>query len=154
MYTATLFRNLHRRPVWLGLALLWLTGAALANDRPFEQYGDTKVYYSVFNSSFIRPEVAAAYGITRGRDRGLVNISVVMDDLPAGRTAQVSGTATNLLSQQQSLDFMEIREGDSVYYLAPFRFDREDPLNFRIQVKTADQPTRTLNFSRKLHHDQ
>lgn len=142
------------RPVWLGFALLWLAGAALANDKPFEQYGNTKIYYSVFNSSFIRPEVAAAYGITRGRDRGLINISVVEDDLPAGRTAQVSGTATNLLAQQQTLEFVEIREGESVYYLAPFRFDKEDPLTFRVQVKTADQPVRTLSFSRKLYHDQ
>ena len=154
MNTAIAPRKLRRYPAWLGLTLLWLTGATLANDRPFEQYGNTKIYYSVFNSSFIRPEVATAYGITRGRDRGLINISVVVDDVPAGRTAQVSGSATNLLAQQQTLEFVEIREGDSVYYLAPFRFDKEDPLTFRIQVKTADQPARTLSFSRKLYHDQ
>lgn len=154
MNTATLRANLRRCPVWLGLALLWWSGAVLANDRPYEQYGDTKIYYSVFNSSFIRPEVAAAHGITRGRDRGLINISVVVDDLPSGRTSQVSGTATNLLAQQQVLEFMEIRDGDSVYYLAPFRFDKEDPLTFRIQVQTADQPARSLSFSRKLYHDQ
>ena len=147
-------RHLRRFPACLGMVLLWLAGSAIANDRPFEQYGNTKVYYSVFNSSFIRPEVASAYGLTRGRDRGLVSVSVVVDDLPVGRTAQVSGTATNLLSQQQRLEFLEIREGDAVYYLAPFRFDREDPLAFRVEVKTADQPARTLNFNRKLYHDQ
>ncbi len=154
MNRATHQINHRRSHVWLSLALLCLSAVTLANDKPFEQYGNTKIYYSVFNSSFLRAEVAAAYGITRGRDRGLVNISVVENDLPAGKTAQVTGTATNLLAQQQVLDFMEVREGDSVYYLAPFRFGKEDPLTFRIQVKIADQPMRTLSFTRKLYHDQ
>lgn len=139
----------------LGLAalLLWAV-AASASDKPYKQFGDTKVYFSAFNSSFIKPEIASLYNIARGRDKGLVNISVIVDDLPAGRTAQVSGVVSNIFAQQQSLDFFEVREGDSVYYLAPFDFENEDSMTFNIQVKTADKPAHTLKFQRKFYRDQ
>ncbi len=143
------------RPLaWLAATLLALAGTAIASDEPFAQFGDTKIFYSVFNSSFIKPEVAAIYDIARGPNRGLVNISVVVNDEPAGRAAHVTGSATNLLGQQQTLDFHEVREGDSVYYLAPFRFDNEDPLNFRIQVRPAGEPERNLTFTRMLYRDR
>ena len=79
---------------------------------------------------------------------------MIVDDLPAGRTAQVSGVVSNIFAQQQSLDFFEVREGDSVYYLAPFDFENEDSMTFNIQVKTADKPAHTLKFQRKFYRDQ
>jgi len=139
----------------LGLAALLLVAvAASASDKPYKQYGNTKVYFSAFNSSFIKPEIASLYNIARGRDKGLVNISVIVDDLPAGRTAEVSGTVSNIFAQQQSLDFFEVREGDSVYYLAPFDFENEDSMTFNIQVKAADKPPHNLSFQRKFYRDQ
>lgn len=136
-------------------ALLLCAFGASANDKPYKQFGATKVYFSAFNSSFIKPEIASLYNIVRGKNKGLVNISVIVDDLPSGVAAQVSGTVSNLLAQQQVLDFVEIREGDSVYYLAPFTFDNEDPLTFSVQVKTAaDESARGISFKRTFYHDK
>ncbi len=138
----------------LFIGLLMVSGAAVAENEPVKTFGDTRVYYSAFNSSFVNPEIASTYDITRGKDKGLVNIAVVEKGSPHGRTARVTGTVNNLLNQQQSLDFVEIREGDAVYYLAPFEFDNEDPLTFKIQVKEAGMPSpHTLSFQRTFYHD-
>lgn len=137
------------------VTLLLCSFGANADDKPYKQFGATKVYFSAFNSSFIRPEIASQYNIVRGVDKGLVNISVIVDDLPSGKTAQVSGSVSNMLAQQQTLDFYEVREGDSVYYLAPFTFDNEDPLTFTVQVKTAaDKPAHGVTFQRTFYHDK
>ncbi len=39
-------------------------------------FGDYVIYYSVFYSSFLSPEIAEAAGITRSRNRAVVNVSV------------------------------------------------------------------------------
>ncbi len=141
-------------PTLLTCLLLFVCGGAAAESKPVKTFGDTLVYYSAFNSSFIDPEIANRYDITRGKDQGLVNIAVVEKGTPHGETAQVSGTVSNLIQQQQTLNFVEIREGDAVYYLAPFKFDNEDPLNFDIQVQKQGQPSPyTLTFQRTFYHD-
>lgn len=144
---------------WSSLGLL-LAGmlaslAALADDRPFREFGDYRVHYSAFNSSFIDPKVAAAYDIVRGGDRGLINIAVVPIDTVGGRPAQVSGHVANIFAQRQELKFFEVREGDAVYYLAPFRFEHEDSLTFSVTVKPApDLPSYTLSFQRTFYRDR
>ncbi|MFA5631712.1 MAG: DUF4426 domain-containing protein [Porticoccaceae bacterium] len=136
------------------VASLLASIAVFANDQPYKTFGDVRVYYSAFNSSFIAPDVASAYNITRGKDRGLVNIAVVPQGSGHGTAALVGGTVNNLLAQQQTLEFMEIREGDAIYYLAPFRFANEDPLNFTIHVRPANaETTSTFTFSRTFHWD-
>lgn len=120
-------------------------------------FGEYRVYYSVFNSSFITPEIADLYDLTRGSDRAIINISLIQtsesgDSL--GLPAQVSGTARNLIMQSTPLNFVEIDEGDATYYLASFRFDDQDPLHFEIEVH--HQGTRTphkLNFTKTLYQD-
>ncbi|MFA5494096.1 MAG: DUF4426 domain-containing protein [Porticoccaceae bacterium] len=135
-------------------ALLFCAAGAGANDKPYKQFGDTKVYFSAFNSSFISPEVASRYNIARGADKGLINISVIVDDLPSGKTADVSGVVSNIFAQQQTLQFFEVREGDSVYYLAPFNFQNEDALTFRVRVGIADRPAHAVTFQRTFYRDR
>jgi len=133
--------------------LLFSLGAA-ANDQPYKTFGDNRVYYSTFNSTFVSASVASAYNITRGKDQGLVNIAVVPNGSGHGATALVGGTVNNLLAQQQKLEFTEIREGDAVYYLAPFRFSNEDPLSFTVHVRPAGtDTTHTLKFKRTFYRD-
>lgn len=136
------------------LALL-LPLAARADDRPFREFGDYRVHYSAFNSSFIDPKIAAAYNIVRGGDRGLINIAVVPTDSVGGRPAQVSGHVANIFGQRQTLEFFEVREGDAVYYLAPFQFENEDALTFSVTVKpAADLPSYDLSFQRTFYRDR
>jgi len=136
------------------IASLLVSLSVCANDQPYKTFGDVRVYYSAFNSSFISPDVANAYNIVRGKDRGLVNIAVVPEGTGHGTAALVGGTASNLLAQQQTLEFTEIREGDAIYYLAPFRFSNEDPLSFTIHVRPANaDSTNTFTFKRTFHWD-
>lgn len=135
-------------------SLLLISATALAQETSFKEFGNYEIHYSAFNSSFISPEVASVYDINRGKDRGLVNIAVVPEGAESGETALVEGAVTDLLQRQQTLEFVEIREGDAVYYLAPFRFGNEDPLTFRISVTPTDSDEAyDFNFQRTLYQD-
>lgn len=139
--------------LWIPLLTL-LTLGAHADNKPYQQFGDLKVFYSSFTSSFILPDIASSYNITRGKDKGLVNISVIKNDKIGGTTALVKGTVSNIFAQQQKLTFVEVREGDSVYYLAPFEFDNEDSMTFKIQVQPdPNKPALSLSFQNKFYYD-
>jgi len=120
-----------------------------------ETFGDYTVYYNVFNSTKLTPAIADAYQLVRGNDRALVNISLVKTEnskTSLGKPAKVSGNTKNLMQQTQTLTFVEIKEGDATYYLAPFVFNNEDVLHFNIDVRTEDnsQPM-SFTFSRTLY---
>jgi len=120
-----------------------------------EDFGSYRVHYSVFNSTQLTPEIASQYGLQRAKDRALVNISVNRADGKAtslGQPASISGTATNLVQQQQQLDFQEIDEGRAHYYLAQVRHLNEEMYNFRITItpEGSDKPLE-LRFSQKLY---
>tara|TARA_R110000772_G_scaffold208751_1_gene319324 strand:- start:620 stop:1081 length:462 start_codon:yes stop_codon:yes gene_type:complete len=139
----------------LFLLIAGLSFSALADNRPYKEYGDLKVFFSAFNSSFIQPDVASSYNIVRGKDKGLVNIAVVKNGQMGGLPAVVKGTVSNIFGQQQVLEFAEIREENVVYYLAPFRFDKEDWMTFKIDVSpNSDKATHSLTFQRKFYVDE
>ncbi len=139
----------------LGLVLgAALSLSTMADEEPFQQFGENKVFFSAFNSSFIQPNIANLYNISRGKDKGLINIAVVSDN-DGGKTARVTGTASNIFAQQQTLDFFEVREGESIYYLAPFKFENEDSLTFKIQVTPGDsKATHSLKFQKTFYYDE
>lgn len=122
-----------------------------------KSFGDYHVLYSVFNSSFITPEIAAIYGITRAPNQALINISLIrssggQDSL--GLKAKVSGQVQNLMLQSTPLVFREIDEGDAIYYIAALRFDDQDPLNFSISVQNpASSQPYEIKFARTLYVD-
>jgi hypothetical protein len=130
----------------------------LANDKPYEVFGKYKVYFSVFNSSFISPDIAQAYNLVRGKDRALINIAVVemkAEGDTHGLRAVVNGHSANLLQQQKTLDFSEISEQNAVYYLASTRFTNEEILNFEIAVTPdPNKAPLVLKFSKKLYVDK
>lgn len=121
----------------------------------YKQHGDYKIFFSAFNSSFIDPNIAVANNIVRGKGKGIVNIAV-METLAVGTPSTVSGRVFNILQQSQSLEFVAIKEGLALYYLAPFEFDNEDYLTFKITVKPNNgKPSYTYDFKfqKKMYHD-
>lgn len=116
----------------LGLALLAITFTAQISGAQFHTYDRWEIHYIALNTTFLTPKIAATYGITRGPDRGLVNISVLEDGQPVARPLR--GSFRNLLGQTTTLRFEEVREGESVYYLAPFRFQDRETLRFELEV--------------------
>lgn len=139
------------------LLLMWAAGVAAQEAKvikSYEDFGDYRVIFTVFNSEFIKPEIAQNYQLVRAKDRAFVNVSVVEKaGGKRGLSTELSGTATNLIQQSRPLKFLEIREGDAVYYLAPLRFDNEETLTFDIKVKLPNGRTETITFRRKLEKD-
>ncbi len=104
--------------------------------------GDFEVYYSAFNSTFISPEIAAAFQLERNPHSGIINIAIrnVKNSLVGKAvTGRIEGNASNLLSQQSGLQFKEVREGDAIYYLASFKFHNEEQLRFDLAVWPQNQ---------------
>ncbi len=141
----------------LALSMLLLSVPSSAEEKVFTEFGDYKVLHTVFNSSFIQPEVASAYGLTRGKDRALVNISLIRDNSDGtsnGLPAKVTGTVSNLMQQSKTLEFQEIREQNTVYFLAPLRVSNEEVLHFKLQV-TGEGKSKPyiVEFTKKLYVD-
>jgi len=147
-------KNMKRLMILL-LPLMLSFNSHAYDNQPFQEFGDYKVYFSVFNSSFIQPDIAKAYNLTRGKDRALVNIALVKKkDVgdTEGLATGLKGHSQNLMQQRRNLDFMEINEQGAVYYLAPLRFVNEEILHFTIEVKPdANRPPLTVTFSKKLY---
>ena len=147
--------------IWLKLTILlslaFYSHLLSAQSDISKDFGEYRVYYSVFNSTFLTPKVAAAYGFTRAKDQALINISLIRQSSSGnslGLPTQVSGKVTNLIGQSTSLNFKEIQEGDATYYLAAFTFADQDPLNFDIDVRRNDSSVPyQIQFTRTLYAD-
>jgi len=118
-------------------------------------FGEYTVQHVVFNSTFVLPDVARAYKLKRSKYESLLNISVFKKGLNGSLPAALSGTVTNLLQQQKSLEFIKIEEKDTTYYLAAIRINNEEKLHFNIDV-TVDGHTETFNlrFSQTVYADE
>ncbi|MBC6429301.1 MAG: DUF4426 domain-containing protein [Cellvibrionales bacterium] len=150
------------------VALLWaaaLTSVLSAAERNSTAAGGYLIHHSVFNSGFLKPEIAAAHGLIRGANRALVNVAVtrVRGDGEGGGEGgggryglpvAVAGEARNLMQQVTRLDFIEIREAGATYYLAPFKFADREILHFHLQVRLPEESrARSVRFTRTLYRD-
>lgn len=136
----------------IALALLTLN----VNAEQKQRFANYDVHYSVVNSTFITPEVAAAYNITRGKHRAFVNISVrkISDDgSNKEKRAVVSGKSSDLI-HSTPLDFNEIIEQGAIYYIAELKFNDKDLRRFDIQIQPDPNiAPYTLTFSQKIYID-
>lgn len=117
-------------------------------------FGPYELHYSVVNTTFLDPEVAATYGIVRGKQRAILNLAVrehLPDGSEVGRTALLQGKTWDLI-QNQPLEFMEVREGQAIYYIADFKFINEEWRFFEVDFRPegADQ-TYTFKFKHQLY---
>jgi hypothetical protein len=133
----------------LGLAVL-IASALPAAARQSELFDDVEVHYVVFNTMFLTPEIARQYGITRGRDRALLNVSVIGRDAEP-QPAEVTASYSNLLGQRSVLPLEEVREANAVYYIGAFRYTDEDTLRFHIGVRTRTGSLHEVTFQQKMY---
>jgi hypothetical protein len=139
-----------RLPVAALLLLVALASSAQQSER-FDQY---ELHYSVLNSTFIDPEVAATYGLKRGQRDGLLNIAV-REHRPDGTVVtlpmQVSGRTWDLISEQP-LTLTEIREEDAVYYIGSFRFINREWRFFELDFTPAGaERSYSFTFKRQMY---
>lgn len=118
-----------------GLFLLAVL-SAVSNSVSAEQmkaFGPWQFHYIILPTKFLQAKTAESYGIVRGDDRALINVSIIHAD--NGPTpARVEGEYINLLSQRRPLEFREVREGEAVYYLAEIKHTDRDTLRFELNA--------------------
>ena len=131
------------------LFALCLSCVLVARAQQSERFGPYELHYSVVNTTFLDPKVAATYGITRGKKRAILNLAVRehVGDSTVARPMLLKGRTWDLIQNQQ-LAFREVREGESVYYIAEFDFINEEWRFFEVYFRPegADQ---TFTFKHK-----
>ena len=138
------------RPVAVVVMLVLALEFAKADQ--FERFGDWQVHYIAFNASVLSAEIAERYGLVRGRNKGLVNITAV-GPTGRGQKAKVEGSFRNLLDQRTRLHFREIDDGGTIYYLAAFDFANGENLRFEISVDLPGHGPETLRFQQPLYFE-
>lgn len=122
-------------------------GARAEQSETFDEY---ELHYSVVNTTFIQPEVAANYGIVRGEKRAILNLAVLDTNTEnnAAVTMLLKGRTWDLM-QNQFLEFKEVREGDAIYYIADFKFINEEWRFFEIDFRPEGA---SKSYTFKLKH--
>ncbi len=135
-----------------------LLATVLANtparaEQQFEtKAGEYTVHHSLFPSSFLQPNIASSYNITRSKDRLVLNVSVTRGGSGEVRTqsARVSGTRSDLI-HTLPIEFREIREKDAVYYIAEIRATSEAVYYFDLKVQPdPNRPSFSVQFNRRV----
>lgn len=114
-------------------------------------FGDYDIHYNAINSSSLTPDIAKLYRINRTQSQAVLVISVVRNqsETPQGVTTMLNGQIRNDIGQVRSLDFKEVVSGSAVYYLASFRHDNNERMNFQVDIQPEGQAN-----SYKLNFDQ
>ena len=104
--------------------------------------GNYIVHFNALATESLPPSVARAYGITRSKNRGLLNISVLKKGGEfQGVEASIDVSATNLTGQLRNIKLRKIEEQNAVYYISDFSVADGETLDFSIKVTTADDET-------------
>lgn len=126
------------------------------NSHAEEQFelGDYTLYYTLFNSTFVPADIARAYQLKRSKYEWLLNVVVSKNGEHGGAPIKLSGHHKNLMAQQKMLQFNEIKETGTVYYLAPVRVNGEEILHFELSVILPNETVpHTIKFTDKVISD-
>lgn len=128
------------------LSVTAMAADVIKGDRQ-EKFGDVTVHYNTFNSTFLTPDIAKAAELTRSKNQGVINVSVIKEGKPL--MAQVSGTVKDLTSQSVPLTFKQVTEQGAIYYVAQYPVPQQETRTFDIKVQVGDK-INTINFNQEL----
>ncbi len=117
-------RDLSHSSRWGLIVALLLAGFILPTAaQQSTRYDQFELHHSIVYTTFLSPEVAAEYGITRGPDKAILTLSVRDADSGeiAGRPMTIEGRTWDLITGG-NMRVKEIREGRATYYIVPFEF--------------------------------
>lgn len=138
------------KTAWMsGLLALLMTLPLKAEQ--IKELGPWLVHYNAFNSSFLTPEVAKAYGLERSRYNAIINIAV-QDKQKVAQAVGITGEAKNLTGTIRTLNFQEVKEGDAIYYLATLPYRNEDTYQFTLKIMGGVQQ-QNLSFQQTFYVD-
>jgi hypothetical protein len=113
------------------------------------------IHYNAFNTMIVSPEVAQTYGFTRARNRALLNISIIDNTTKGPLPAMVTGTRTNIVGQLIKLEFIQVKEKNAIYYIAPLRFTEGEMWRFDLQIHPdLKSDAIPLKFSQSFYLEQ
>ena len=106
------------------LISLWTIQSQAQQSERFDQF---ELHYSIVYTTFLTAEIAAKFGIPRGKDKAMLTLSV--RDAEAGdiegRPMEIEGRTWDLITGG-NMKVKEVKEGRATYYLVPLEFlDRE-----------------------------
>jgi len=141
-------------PIHMRFVLL-LLGALVGNvsAEQMQVFSDYEVHYIVLPTTFLQPEIATNYNLPRGRDRALVNVSV-LDAAGKPVHAEVTGSSANLLGQKQVLTFTEVAEGEAIYYLALLRHADEEYQRVALDIVLPGGELGEIRFQQQMFWDR
>ncbi|MEE4278922.1 MAG: DUF4426 domain-containing protein [Halieaceae bacterium] len=129
--------------------------ATTAQAQQSERFGPYELHYSTVNTTFIEPAVAAEYGITRGERRAIINLSLrehLDDGSTVARTMDLEGITRDLTAKRIPLDFIEVREGPAIYYIAEFKFINREYRFFDVEFgASGDEQRYEFSFKRQMY---
>lgn len=137
--------------LFAAMLLLMLLAPRAAAAGQSERYGPYVVYYSALSTDMLTPDVARTYGFVRSSHQGLLNIAIKRDNGSGDGQAvsgTISGSATNLTGQRVPVEFLQVKEGDAIYYLGTFPISGSDTVRFDLNVAPAGDVAHKLVFSR------
>ena len=138
----------------LGIAFLFPLTVAAENSKDFGEY---VVHFNALATDMLPPMVARDYHITRSRNRGMVNITVLKKVLGSpGQPvhARVEARAENLVGQARDIRLREIREGNAIYYIGEFRVAHEETLKFTVRARPqGTHDSMEVHFSQDFYTD-
>ncbi len=135
---------------FLSLILFTITSTAEQS----QTFGKYTIHYNVINTEILDPAVASGYKITRSKNRALLNISILKDQMGTSVKpvkATVSAMTTTLNLQQSKIKIRELEDSDAIYYVGEIPIKNAETLKFEIQVQPlAGDETYTLKFQQEL----
>lgn len=116
-----------------------------------------EVHYIAFSSTFLTPDIARQYGLSRSKALGVVNISVLKrkaDGSTEAVGALVDLNAKNDIQQVRHLDVNQVVEGKSIYYIGQVQYREGEVLTFDVSVfpQGVADPLK-LRFSQTFYND-
>ena len=103
---------------------------SLASAESSQVVGDYVVHFNALSTESLPPAVARAYGITRSKNKGLLNISVLRKGGNfEGVEADIEVSATNLTGQLREINLRKIQEQNAIYYISEFSVADQETLD-------------------------
>ena len=142
-----------RKPflVYALLACMFMPLAAFAEQS--QNFGDYTVHYNAITTDALQPAVARAYGITRSKNRVLLNVTVLkrlMGTTGKPVSADVSARAINLNNQLKAMEMRKVDEGGAIYYLGEVTVDHGETLTFIVDVSPeGTDKVHTVEFQQR-----
>ena len=116
------------------LISLWVSQAQAQQSERFDQF---ELHYSIVYTTFLTAEIAAEFGIPRGKDKAMLTLSVRDADAGdiEGRPMAIEGRTWDLITGGD-MKVKEVKEGPSNLLSSAFRVPRQRISFLRIHLYT------------------